>query len=653
MTRRWRLVSVGAMLLVPVALFTGCGDDGGSTPPFSPPSPPKTWTIFVYGHADHNLSISLVADIQEMNNAVLGSHMNVIVAADYSSGREKAPGQPFPSGTEWYSINGGGQAETLIGTDSEFNFDDPLVLQAAVQEVATSFPADRYGIVLWDHGGSWDGGFGHDEQDTPGVPGDDGSGMTAAQVATAITNGLAAAGVTGLRPLEFLAFDTCLMGGNEVAYEFRNLAKTYIACAELDFGDGWDYTATLGYVSANSSAAATTIAAQEVSHWDAHHAAASVSDTAVRAHMAMDLETMQGYVAAWANLATTMTASSALDWVEVGRKQFVTSPGYSFSPEDPLASPNIRDAGEFLDELSTITSDSNVVQDAADARAALGALVLSASCGDLRTAAGQAGVHFELPLAGDWQARRTLYLALAWDSATGWSGVLDALETESDAVPPVVNTTAINTSDPTAADPPIVTISSPDQDVAEAQVFLAETLAGDVISYGVIGEGLVEPDTLYQFTWDGNLFGLEDSETPTPNVSEVCLVRWISAGGTSIYMIPGTLSDGTETVDAFAVYEDGNPDVSMFFIDYNGQVSSYAMADCKGAQFTPVLYDMTADVWIPATALTIPDVADPSLTFIAASAAPGTYHIITDMTDVWGNTGSAVDDVTVVTPFGD
>lgn len=217
--------------------------------------------------------------------------------------------------------------------------------------------------------------------------------------------------------------------------------------------------------------------------------------------------------------------------------------------------------------------------------------------------------------------------------------------------------TAYNTSNPDQFNFPMVEISLPDNDIVEAQVFMAETFAGNLFFYGIIGEGYVAPGYDYQFSWDGNLFGLSDGT----NESEIFLARWISggtdSGGTPVpglYSIPGTLADGTESMDAWLITQDENATVSLVIGDYHdGKKFTVSLDTFRGWQFTPVLYNITTSSWIEATSLTIPDIPNPSLTFIAASAAPGDYHIITTITDVWGNTGRVRDDVTVVTQFGD
>ncbi len=53
----------------------GIGDGGLATGP--------TWTVIVYGHGDHNLSNSLLADMQEMAAAIPNSVLRVIPDAGH------------------------------------------------------------------------------------------------------------------------------------------------------------------------------------------------------------------------------------------------------------------------------------------------------------------------------------------------------------------------------------------------------------------------------------------------------------------------------------------------------------------------------------------------------------------------------------------
>src|SRR5215470_6832433 len=206
-----RLVTTGVTLVTAVTLLTACGDDGDGAP---------SWTVFVYGHADHNLSASLVKDMAEMSKATLSPDFQLVVMADWNASQMDADGKNYPSGSEWYRIRGGGQPPELLETVAEQNLDDPAVLEASVTKAFRDFPADRYGLILWDHGGAWEGGYGSDTQNgTNEMP----TAMPAPQLAGAVDRALKTVGLDGPRPLEFFAFDTCLMGGAEVVSELENV----------------------------------------------------------------------------------------------------------------------------------------------------------------------------------------------------------------------------------------------------------------------------------------------------------------------------------------------------------------------------------------------------------------------------------------------
>lgn len=608
----------------------------------------QTWTVFVYGHADHNLSDSLIRDLSEMVAATLSASVNVIVAADLSAGRTAPDGTPYPTGTTWLRIPGGGADPVELGVLPEQNFDDPAVLQASIEAAFESFPADRYGLVLWDHGGSWAGGFGGDENDKPGDQAAYGGGMSAGQAASAIRAALDALGLTGTRPLEFLSFDTCLMAGNEVAYEMRGLSKVYLANAELDFGDGWDYASTFSWLSAHRAATAREFATAEIAAWDAHHAQAGTDDRQLRTHIGLDMSQYDAYTNAFAGLTSALLASATIDPFEVARAHYAATPGYGGDFASVTATPDLRDAGQLLNALGSVTSDANVASAAAAAASAGNAMDIGSSLGALRQSNGQVGFHMEWPVAGSWAARRDAYQVLPWNQATDWGLFLDAMAAvaATDAGAPTVTTSIVNASNPTTAAPPTLTIGSADSDVAEAQVWLGETVAGHVVMYGVIGSGFVEPGVQYQFTWEGRQVLLSDGT----NTSYCVVLPWIG-GASPVFLAPGQLTADGATVTAYAVLDTTATTVSTVFIVDEGRTAALDLANLGGAVFTPAVWDVTSGAYVADSALTIPASAGASLGIQVAQVTPGTYHLVTTMSDVWGNVGSARDDVTVVNPF--
>ncbi len=101
-----------------------------------------------------------------------------------------------------------------------------------------SYPADRYGLIFWDHGGGSVYGFGYDElhpSDSLFLPD--------------ISNALERAGVK----FDFVGFDACLMASVEVAYTLEPYADWLIASQETEPSTGWEYSSWLSELSDNPS----------------------------------------------------------------------------------------------------------------------------------------------------------------------------------------------------------------------------------------------------------------------------------------------------------------------------------------------------------------------------------------------------------------
>ena len=141
------------------------------------------------------------------------------------------------------------------------NMDDPAVLKDFIKWGMAKYPADRYGLVLWNHGGQFLGYGG----DTQNASLKHGMGLTTQQIRSTLTDALIG---TAVNKFDFIGFDTCLMGGAEVLGDFSTLCDVFFACPELDFGDGWDYAATLNYLKANPDVDMMTFGREEVGFWN-------------------------------------------------------------------------------------------------------------------------------------------------------------------------------------------------------------------------------------------------------------------------------------------------------------------------------------------------------------------------------------------------
>ena len=111
----------------------------------------------------------------------------------------------------------------------------PETLSGFINFAYDLFPADKYGIVFWNHGGGAVTGYGSDERFRDANK----SMMKLSEIDSALAgNNLFKNG----ERFDFIGFDTCLMATLEMACIAAKYADYLIASEELEPDDGWDYS---------------------------------------------------------------------------------------------------------------------------------------------------------------------------------------------------------------------------------------------------------------------------------------------------------------------------------------------------------------------------------------------------------------------------
>ncbi|MBN1775291.1 MAG: peptidase C11 [Clostridiales bacterium] len=196
------------------------------------------FTIMVYMcgtdlESDYGMA---TADINEMLYADPGENLNIIIE---TGGTSKWKNTVIKSNTnQRYQIVGDGLV-LLDGDVGKKAMTDPNTLSDFVSYCAGEFPANRYALIFWDHGGGSLAGYGYDQL----FPGN--KSMTLDQIYTALDE----AGVA----FDFVGFDACLMGTVETAYMLNYHADYLIASEELEPGIGWYYTDWIRELSKDTS----------------------------------------------------------------------------------------------------------------------------------------------------------------------------------------------------------------------------------------------------------------------------------------------------------------------------------------------------------------------------------------------------------------
>lgn len=186
-----------------------------------------TATIMVYmcGTDLESRSGMGTADLQEMLAADLGTNVNLLV---YTGGCSGWRNDQVSSKTNqiWQVRNG--RIACLEKNLGAAPMTDPATLAGYIQYCARNFPASRYELILWDHGGGSVSGYGYDEKFASS------GSMGLAGIDQALTD----AGVN----FDFIGFDACLMATAENALMLTKHADYLIASEETEPGVGWYYT---------------------------------------------------------------------------------------------------------------------------------------------------------------------------------------------------------------------------------------------------------------------------------------------------------------------------------------------------------------------------------------------------------------------------
>ncbi|MBQ5400799.1 MAG: hypothetical protein IIU15_06200 [Treponema sp.] len=176
------------------------------------------------------------SDLGEMANANLSDKINLIV---YTGGSKQWKTKGISNKVnQIYKVENGGIRQ-LVADDGQKAMTDPSTLSGFIKWAAKNYPANRYELIFWDHGGGSVSGYGYDENFSSK------GSMNLANIDKALKNG-------GVK-FDFIGFDTCLMATAENALMLDSHADYMIASEETEPGIGWYYTNWLTNLSKNTS----------------------------------------------------------------------------------------------------------------------------------------------------------------------------------------------------------------------------------------------------------------------------------------------------------------------------------------------------------------------------------------------------------------
>lgn len=248
------------------------------------------WTFMVYVAGYNNLSPFATKDLAEMRT--VGSTADVAIACFVKRLEQKAAHRII--------VGKDGHNEQRENLGANVDSGSPQTMIDFIRWAKDRAPADRYALVIWNHGSGWDpldfdqlystvrrrdGDTGVTPRELTvraaselgrslfsptvesvlslgssgerAIASDDGTGHSLDTIE--LGRVLAKAHEVLGRPLDLLGMDACLMSCLEVSFEASKDIRAVVSSEELEPGDGWPYDKVLADLNANAGMDGATL----------------------------------------------------------------------------------------------------------------------------------------------------------------------------------------------------------------------------------------------------------------------------------------------------------------------------------------------------------------------------------------------------------
>ena len=248
------------------------------------------WTVMVYMAGDNNLDGAALRDIEEMARVGSTKDVNVLVQLDRLEDKKSR---------RFLITKGGGYERDCLEIFGETNTGDPKVLEDFLTWSTERYPAERYCLILWNHGSGWweearsraaaskspsarslrtrsRASLFHHSTNATGhsthrsICYDDHSGGDALDNSE-LKNVLARACTAIGKKIDILGMDACLMTMVEIAWQLRGSVEILVGSEIEEPNDGWPYTGILSFLTAKPKSKTHIIAKEVVKQYVASY----------------------------------------------------------------------------------------------------------------------------------------------------------------------------------------------------------------------------------------------------------------------------------------------------------------------------------------------------------------------------------------------
>lgn len=371
-----------------------------------PDSTAPTWLIMLYLNADDEvLEKDIFTDLNEAEMVGSTDQMTIVAQLDRFKGGFKGDGNWKTA--KRFLVTQDDDLTKIASTEiedlGEVDSGDPQTLIDFAVWAIETYPAERYVLIMSDHGAGWMGGW---NDDAPV----EGSSLSINEIDQALAEIVERAGIG---QFELVGFDACLMAQVEAISTLAPLARYAVASEEVEPSLGWAYASFLGDLAENPAMSGADLARRIVASYIVHDG--RITDDRARRSFAeendLDENISAGEIVQELSIDITLTAidlskikdlnralnNLALALAEADPDAVAEARAYAQSFESVFgddAEPSYIDLGHFADMLADSLDDRKVLAAIKQVQQALKQTVIAEKHGDDRPGATGLSLFF-------------------------------------------------------------------------------------------------------------------------------------------------------------------------------------------------------------------------------------------------------------------
>ena len=370
------------------------------------------WTVLIYMAADNDLEATAWQDINKMEQIGSTDDVNVVVQWDNK-------GQYGFKGCHRLYINNNPNGEVgkitskVVGNLSEINSADPIHLVDFIQWGMEKYPAEKYAVILWNHGAGWRKPTDDEKEKSQGICFDETSGISMSL--EELREAFAQINQNYGQKLEFIGMDACLMGMVEVAYDMKDYGK-YLTFSQASVY-GLPYHYILGDLTADPRINGKRLAEITVSRFRQYWLEKGIEYFTTIS--AVDLSRIDSLVSAIDDFSGTV-----LNKQESVVENLVASAKETENIDKIFT--DFKDLNSFLNNLKEKTQDEEIVEKADNVIGSLKQAVIYEAHGD-QFSPNTSGMTIWIPDRDKLIKHYNDYLSMPFCSITRWDEMIGIL----------------------------------------------------------------------------------------------------------------------------------------------------------------------------------------------------------------------------------